>query len=68
MTPQAFRALGEAIYGRHWQHQVADALQVTDRTVRRWASGAREIPATVKHELDAIAACRIDGIRRAMVA
>ncbi len=30
---------GRALYGERWQSDLARALNVSDRTVRRWASG-----------------------------
>lgn len=35
---------GEALYGPRWQSELARALDVNDRTVRRWASGAVDMP------------------------
>jgi hypothetical protein len=37
---ELIRAIGEACFGPRWQTDLADALQVSSRTVRRWASGA----------------------------
>jgi hypothetical protein len=36
-------AVGTALYGSRWQSELARALEVSDRTVRRWAAG-QEIP------------------------
>lgn len=33
------RRVGEALYGPRWQTDLAQALAVNDRTVRRWVSG-----------------------------
>ena len=33
------REIGEALYGSRWQTDMAAALEVSDRTVRRWAAG-----------------------------
>lgn len=30
---------GRALYGERWQSEVARALDVSDRTVRRWVAG-----------------------------
>jgi hypothetical protein len=30
---------GEALYGPRWQSELARGLDVSDRTVRRWAAG-----------------------------
>lgn len=40
------REIGEALYGSRWQTDMAEALEVSDRTVRRWAAGDT-IPAGV---------------------
>lgn len=39
MTP-SLHQIGEALYGPRWQSELARALDVSDRTVRRWAAGA----------------------------
>jgi transcriptional regulator with XRE-family HTH domain len=36
-------AVGEALYGARWQSDIARDLGVSDRTIRRWASG-EDIP------------------------
>lgn len=36
---------GEALYGPQWQSAMARDLDVSDRTVRRWAAGTHEVPA-----------------------
>ena len=36
--------VGRALYGRAWQRDLAQALGVSERTVRYWAAG-RPIPA-----------------------
>ena len=35
---------GEALYGPRWQSELARALDVSDRTVRRWVSGVDKVP------------------------
>ena len=35
---------GEALYGSRWQTELSRALEVSDRTIRRWASGADDVP------------------------
>jgi DNA-binding transcriptional regulator YdaS (Cro superfamily) len=47
MTPTLLRTAGEALYGSLWQSEMARALGVADRTVRRWAAGQFQIPAGV---------------------
>ncbi len=51
-----FRILAERIAGREdWQHEIARRLSVSPRTVRRWASGQRAIPAAIWAELEPLA-------------
>jgi hypothetical protein len=45
---------GAALFGSRWQSEIAEALGVADRTVRRWSSGASPIPAGLAAELRAI--------------
>lgn len=35
---------GEALYGPHWKTELAGALDISERTVRRWYAGTQEIP------------------------
>lgn len=45
------RAVGQTLYGPAWQSPLAEALGVTDRTIRRWAKGEYEIPEGIAKEL-----------------
>lgn len=56
MTTAEFREYGEAVYGYGWQTALARSLDVSSRTVRRWASGESPIPADVASNLTAMAA------------
>jgi hypothetical protein len=44
---QLFQDVGEALYGSRWQTDIAAALEVSDRTVRRWAAGKFPLPSTI---------------------
>lgn len=44
-------AVGEALYGRIWQAQLSELLQVDSRRVRAWLSNERPIPDGVWKEL-----------------
>ncbi len=45
MTRDELRLYCSRLYGRHrWQTALSKELEVNDRTVRRWASGASEVP------------------------
>jgi hypothetical protein len=39
------RRVGEALYGDRWQSALAHELQINERTMRRWLSGAQPVPA-----------------------
>lgn len=58
MTPTLLRWAGEALYGPRWQTGLAVALDVADRTVRRWISGQSPVPESVVAELDNLLAHR----------
>lgn len=51
MTPDQLANLGTQIWGRQWQTPMARHFEVTDRTVRRWASGQSPIPDDVAQKL-----------------
>ncbi|MES2989414.1 MAG: hypothetical protein V4808_16070 [Pseudomonadota bacterium] len=63
--PALFSRIGEALYGPYWVSSVAQALSVTERSVRYWRAG-RPIPEPVWDELFTLAGQRIDDIRAAM--
>jgi hypothetical protein len=44
VTPDLLREAGELLYGDRWQSALAEAIEVHPRTMRHWASGAREMP------------------------
>jgi hypothetical protein len=51
VTPDQLANLGTQIWGRQWQTPMARHVEVTDRTVRRWASGQSPIPDDVAQKL-----------------
>ena len=42
---------GKALYGPCWQRELARALHVNERTMRRWVSGETQPPSTIAAEL-----------------
>lgn len=58
------RDVGEALYGSRWQSELARDLDVSDRTMRRWAAGT-DIPPGVGMDLRRLCeerAKKIEGI------
>jgi hypothetical protein len=63
MTPQIpptanallLRQFGEVLYGASWQTALSERLNVSDRSMRRWASGEDEIPPGVWREIHHLA-------------
>jgi hypothetical protein len=51
MTKEQLTASGIAAFGPRWQTDIADALGVSDRTVRNWVSGKYQIPSTVSADI-----------------
>lgn len=58
MTPDLLREAGEALYGARWQSDLARALGVTDRTMRRWLAGAFAVPERIGSEIRALLKAR----------
>lgn len=59
MSPALLREAGEALYGASsWQSEIARALKVSDRTVRRWVAGEFSIPEGISADLRAILKAR----------
>jgi hypothetical protein len=44
MTPTTLNRVGTACFGNFWQTQMAEALGVNPRTLRRWLAGELPIP------------------------
>ena len=53
---------GEALYGPRWQSDIARDLEVSDRTVRRWLSGAEDLPPGVAMDLWRICLDRVTAL------
>lgn len=51
MNPAHLAQAGAALYGPRWQTDLARALDVSDRTVRRWVAGSDPLPAGVAADL-----------------
>lgn len=77
MTPDDLSRVCTAIIGRDWQRPLARILgafhplgardSLDDRLVRRWASGAKPIPAWVEPALIFIAEQRVEAMRANLV-
>jgi len=51
MTPDLLRELGELLYGKLWQSELARQHGVNDRRVRAWIAEERPIPEGLQDEL-----------------
>lgn len=51
MTPAFFAKVGTALYGPSWRAALAKALNVAERTVRRWEHDESGIPDGVGDDL-----------------
>jgi len=66
MTPiKMLRAVGEALYGQLWQTEMANALGVSARAVRRWVAGDANPPEDIGPRLRAVIDQRIASLREA---
>lgn len=53
MTPaKRLEEIGSALYGRSWQSDLARLLDVSGRTMRRWAAGETKPPDQIWSDLD----------------
>lgn len=50
MTPDKLEQIGQLLYGPSWRAALAKALNVAERTVRRWMAG-NPIPDAVPDDL-----------------
>jgi hypothetical protein len=60
LTPFILRKAGFALYGEQWRSELARALGVTDRTVRRWVQDEYSIPVETREHIIEICLKRID--------
>lgn len=58
-----FQLCGEALFGTQWRADLATALNVSERTVRRWVAGDFEIPDGAWQDLKRLLAERGKHIR-----
>lgn len=59
MNNKLFHDAGEALYGPRWQSDIARDLNMSDRHVRRLASGAAEISPGMASDLQRICEDRV---------
>ena len=52
MQARQLEAAGKALYGTRWQSDIAAALGVSSRTIRRWLAGDTPIPDGVGADID----------------
>lgn len=56
---------GQAMFGSQWQSELARYLNVSDRTLRRWAAGDVTLPANLRAELTTLIDDRIRNLEAA---
>jgi hypothetical protein len=64
MSAALLHRVGEALYGPLWQSEMARALAVNDRTVRRWAAGTHSPPPRVWADIARLAFERRNALSR----
>jgi hypothetical protein len=68
LTSFTLRKAGVALYGEQWRSELARAMGVTDRTVRRWAHDEYSIPDDARERVIELCRARVkmltDVIRR----
>lgn len=65
MTAKQLAAVGEALYGPHWQSFLARDLGIAPRSMRRYLAGDREIPADLPDQLRGLLADKRQAVDRA---
>ncbi len=69
-SPETLRAIGLALYGNCFQSQLAEALGVSDRTMRRWLCGDSSLPEGIWSDLADLCSGRaseMEGWRKAII-
>lgn len=60
MTAPRFAAIGRLLYGRNWHADMATALNIEPRNIRRMAAGTRSISAGIRDDVTKLCANRIN--------
>ncbi len=63
MTPDSFRAAGEALWGDRWIAAMARALHCSTRSVRRWSAGSWPVPMGVEHDVELLLTARLADLK-----
>jgi transcriptional regulator with XRE-family HTH domain len=66
LTSFTLRKAGFALYGEQWRSELARALGVTDRTVRRWAQDEYSIPDDTKERINQLCRERVEMLKVVM--
>jgi hypothetical protein len=66
MTPAQLAAIGELLYGMYWYSPMGEDLDVSERTIRRWANEGYDIPPGVVDDLKRIADSRANVVKADM--
>lgn len=62
MDASLLKRAGEALFGNQWQTPLAEALGVSDRTMRRWVSEQSPVPEGVLSDIEKAARQRVADI------
>ena len=63
--PLTLPTISTLLYGPHWQSELARALGVSDRTIRRWAAGQAP-PESVWRDIARLARDRVSELQEAV--
>jgi hypothetical protein len=66
LTSVTLRKAGVALYGEQWRSELARALGVTDRTVRRWAQDEYSIPDDARQRVIKLCRDRVEMLKAVM--
>ena len=64
MNSEKLKSIGQACFGRSWQAQLADRLQIDRRRVSNWAKGEK-VPKWVDNELKTVVETRYYEMKKA---
>ena len=64
MTPKELTRYGRVLYGRQWQVNLADGLGCSDRAVRYWLAGDRDIPPGLAADLRKLMQAKIGELQK----
>lgn len=67
MDPELLREIGEGLHGADWMAPLARDLDVSERTMRRWANGTAPMPLGLVDDLWRLVSLRLGALHELLI-